>query len=135
METGEIIGYIVSVIAGGGVTQFVNWRINKRKAKAEAKQSEIEVVSKLIETVYKPTIEHQNDRIAQLEQEVKDLREEKKQMQLDYEKQIKDLKVEYTKQLTSLEKRMLEISRAVGLNTTKQVRASNGQFVKASNEA
>ena len=53
METGEIIGYIVSVLAGGGVTQFINWRINKRKAKAEAKQSEIEVVSKLIDTVYK----------------------------------------------------------------------------------
>lgn len=134
MELDTILTIVGSAVGGGGLTQLVNWRINKRKAKAEVKQSEIEVIAQTVQTVYEPIIKQQNDRIAELDSEVKQLREEKRQLQKDYEKQIKDLKEDYNKQLASLEKRMLELSRAVGLRTTQQVRAKNGQFTKIDNK-
>ena len=133
MDLSEIFGYIASAIAGGGLTGVINWRINKGKAKAELKMSELEVISKTVETVYEPIIKQQNDRIAQLDSEVRELRVEKKQMQKDYEAQISQMKDEYTKQIQALEKRMLEISRAVGLQTTRQVRSKDGRFMKLAN--
>lgn len=130
MELGEILGYVVSAVAGGGLTGIVNWRINKKKAKAELKMSELEVISKTVETVYEPIIKQQNERIAQLDTEVRELRAEKKQMQKEYETQISQIREEYSKQIQSLEKRMLEISRAVGLQTAKQARSADGRFTK-----
>ena len=130
MDIGEIIGLAVSAACGGGLTQFINWRVNKRKASVEVQQSEIEVIASTVRTVYEPIIKQQNDRIAQLDAEVQQLRKDKFQMQEAYEAQIKTIKDEYGRQISNLEKRMLEVSRAVGLKTAKQVRAANGQFVK-----
>lgn len=135
MEFGDIWTYVISVISAGGITQIVNWRINKRKAKAEVKQSEIEVIASTVRTVYEPIIKQQNERIGELDKEVKDLRAEKRKMQEDYEKQIQNLRDEHNKQIAALEKRMLEVSRAIGLRTANQSRAANGQFVaKSGNE-
>jgi len=130
MELGEIFGYIASAVGGGGLTAIINWRVNKSKAKAELKMSELEVIAQTVQTVYEPIIHQQNERIAQLDAEVKELRDEKKQMQKDYELQIAQIKEEYNKQIQSLEKRMLEISRAVGLKTVNQARSADGKFVK-----
>lgn len=131
MEMSEIWGYILTAVGSGGITQIVNWRINKRKAKAEVQQSEIEVIAATVRTVYEPIIKQQNDRIAELDKEVKDLRAEKRRMQEEYEKQIQGLREEHNKQISALEKRMLEVSRAVGLRTATQTRAANGQFTSS----
>ena len=124
MEFGDIWSYIVAVIGAGGITQLVNWRINKKKASVEVQSSELQLIAETVRTVYEPiidqqnrTIEKNNERINALEAEVEKLREEKHALQDQYQEQIQ-----------KLEKRILEITRAVGLNTTKQVRDANGRF-------
>lgn len=126
MEFGDIWSYIVAAIGAGGVTQLVNWRINKKKANVEVQTSELQLIAETVRTVYEPIIEQQNrtieknnERINALEAEVEKLREEKHILQDQYQEQIQ-----------KLEKRILEITRAVGLNTTKQVRDANGRFAK-----
>ena len=124
MEFGDIWSYIVAAIGAGGITQLVNWRINKKKANIEVQSSELQLIAETVRTVYEPIIEQQNrtieknnERINALEAEVEKLREEKHTLQDQYQEQIQ-----------KLEKRILEITRAVGLNTTKQVRDANGRF-------
>jgi len=124
MEFGDIWSYIVAAIGAGGITQLVNWRINKKKASVEVQSSELQLIAETVRTVYEPIIEQQNrtieknnERINALEAEVEKLREEKHLIQDQYQEQIQ-----------KLEKRILEITRAVGLNTTKQVRDANGRF-------
>lgn len=124
MEFGDIWSYIVAAIGAGGITQLVNWRINKKKASVEVQSSELQLIAETVRTVYEPIIEQQNrtieknnERINALEAEVEKLREEKHALQDQYQDQIQ-----------KLEKRILEITRAVGLNTTKQVRDANGRF-------
>ena len=124
MEFGDIWSYIVAAIGAGGITQLVNWRINKKKASVEVQSSELQLIAETVRTVYEPiidqqnrTIEKNNERINALEAEVEKLREEKHALQDQYQEQIQ-----------KLEKRILEITRAVGLNTTKQVRDANGRF-------
>ena len=126
MEFGDIWSYIVAAIGAGGITQLVNWRINKKKANVEVQTSELQLIAETVRTVYEPIIEQQNrtieknnERINALEAEVEKLREEKHILQDQYQEQIQ-----------KLEKRILEITRAVGLNTTKQVRDANGRFAK-----
>lgn len=120
MEINEIWGYIISAVSGGGLTQLVNWRLNKKKAGVELQQSEVAVIAETVRSVYEPIIRQQNERIDELNKEVKQLREEKRQMQEDYQKQIK-----------ALEERMLALSRAVGFKATQQARdPNNGRYVK-----
>lgn len=120
MDIGEIIGYISTAIGGGLFMQIIHWRTDKKKASVEIQASEIQLISETVRTVYEPIIEQQNRRIQQLDDEVQMLREEKRNMQKDYQEQI-----------AKLEKRMLELSKAVGLKATARARASNGQFIKA----
>lgn len=124
MEFGDIWSYVVAAIGAGGITQLINWRINKKKANVEVQSSELQLIAETVRTVYEPiidqqnrTIEKNNERINALEAEVEKLREEKHALQDQYQEQIQ-----------KLEKRILEITRAVGLNTTKQVRDANGRF-------
>ncbi len=124
MEFGDIWSYVVAAIGAGGITQLINWRINKKKATVEVQSSELQLIAETVRTVYEPiidqqnrTIEKNNERINALEAEVEKLREEKHALQDQYQDQIQ-----------KLEKRILEITRAVGLNTTKQVRDANGRF-------
>lgn len=70
MDFGEIMTYAATALGGGGIAGLLNWRWNKRKAAAETKQDEIEVIRKTIEEVYKPTIDYQNDQIEKLRQTV-----------------------------------------------------------------
>lgn len=70
MDFGEIMTYAATALGGGGIASVLNWRWNKRKAAAETKQDEIEVIRKTIEEVYKPTIDYQNDQIEKLRQTV-----------------------------------------------------------------
>ena len=70
MDFGEIMTYIGTALGGGGIASVLNWRWNKRKAAAETKQDEIEVIRKTIEEVYKPTIDYQNQQIKELRETV-----------------------------------------------------------------
>ena len=118
MDFGEIVGYVVAALGGGGLTQIINWRVNRRGKTAEVKSDEIDNMRKAMEDFYKPLLHHQderiaaaNARIAELESEVKTLRDEKRQMELSYQKQIADLQQQIT-----------TITRALGIKASKQIR-------------
>ena len=118
MDLGEAIGYVVTALGAGGLTQIINWRLSKRKATAEVKSDEIDNMRKAMEDFYKPLLQHQderiaaqNARIAELETEVKTIRDEKRQMELSYQKQISDLQMQIT-----------TITKALGIKASKQIR-------------
>lgn len=119
MEAGEIIGYVLTALGGGGVTQFFNWRLNKRRGNAEVKRDEIENIHRTVEDVYKPLVEQQNIRIKELETEVRELRN-----QLAKERQ------EHQDAMAAMQKQIVEINRALGLNAKKAIRdKKTGQFI------
>ena len=118
MDWGEIVGYVATALGAGGLTQIINWRIGKRKATAEVKSDEIDNMRKAMEDFYKPLLQHQderiaaqNARIAELETEVKTIRDEKRQMELSYQKQISDLQMQIT-----------TITKALGIKASKQIK-------------
>lgn len=70
MEFGEIMTYVGTALGGGGIASLLNWKWNKRKAAAETKQDEVEVVRKIIDEVFKPTVEYQEKQITELRETV-----------------------------------------------------------------
>ena len=117
MEIGEIITYVVTALGGGGAGWLVNWKWGRRKEAANVKADEIETMKKAMEDFYDPLLKKQNARIAELEGEVKTLRD-----QLAYERN------EHQKQIADLQKQITEITRALGIRAVKQVRNNKGQF-------
>ena len=117
MEIGEIITYVVTALGGGGAGWLVNWKWGRRKEAASVKSDEIETMKKAMEDFYDPLLKKQNARIAELEGEVKTLRD-----QLAYERN------EHQKQIADLQKQITEITRALGIKAVKQVRNAKGQF-------
>ena len=117
MEIGEIITYIGTALGGGGLGWLVNWKWGRRKEAANVKADEIETMKKAMEDFYDPLLKKQNARIAELEGEVKTLRD-----QLAYER------TEHQKQIDSLQKQITDITRALGIKAAKQIRNSKGQF-------
>ena len=117
MELGEIITYIGTAIGSGGLVQLANWKWGRRKEAASVKSDEIETMKKAMEDFYDPLLKKQNARIAELEDEVKTLRE-----QLAYERN------EHQAQIASLQKQITEITRALGIKAARQVRNNKGQF-------
>ena len=130
MEAGEIIGYALTALGGGGVTQFFNWRLNKRKDVASVKSDEIETMRKAMQDFYDPLVKKQNERIAELEQEVKDIRDEKRQMQAEYLKQIDSLQKDYQAQIAALQTQIIEINKALGINAKNTIRTNKSQTKK-----
>lgn len=124
METGEIIGYVLTALGGGGVTQFFNWRLNKRKGTAEVKRDEIENIHRTVEDVYKPLIEQQNLRIKELESEVRELRN-----------QLAKERAEHQESIAAMQKQIVEINRALGINAQRAIRdKKTGQFISPKKE-
>lgn len=120
MDFTEIIGYVGSAIGGGGLTALFNWRYNKKKNAADLKSDEIENMRKAMMDFYEPLVNKQNERIAELEHEVRTLREERRQMELTYQKQIE-----------GLQKQIVEITRALGIKANNRVRDDKtGRYVK-----
>ena len=117
MEIGEIITYVVTALGGGGAGWLVNWKWGRRKEAASVKADEIENMRKAMADFYDPLVERQNKRIAELEDEVKTLRE-----QLAYER------TEHQKQIDSLQKQITDITRALGIKANKQIRNNKGQY-------
>ena len=120
MELGEIIGYGLSALGGGGIASIFNWRINKRKANAEVKTDELENLRKTMQDFYDPLVKKQNERITELESEVKVLREERREMELAYQKQIQ-----------ILQKQIVEITKAIGIKVNERARdEKTGRYTK-----
>ena len=120
MDFTEIIGYIGSAVGGGGLTALFNWRYNKKKNAADVKSDEIENMRKAMEDFYSPLVRKQNERISELEAEVKTLREERRQMELTYQKQIE-----------ALQRQIVEITRALGIKANNKVRdEKTGRYKK-----
>ena len=117
MEIGEIITYVVTALGGGGAGWLVNWKWGRRKEAANVKSDEIETMKKAMEDFYDPLLKKQNARIAELEGEVKTLRD-----QLAYERN------EHQKQIADLQKQITEITRALGIKAARQIRNNKGQF-------
>lgn len=122
MEFGDIWSYIVTVVGSSGITQLVNWRLNKRKniaevntAEAEAKAAEIDNMRKAMQDFYEPLVNRQNTRIEELEKEIRDLRQDKREMELLYQKQI-----------AQLQEQILQITRALGLKSQKEIKVTKG---------
>ena len=117
MEIGEFLPYIITALGGGSAGWLVNWKWGRRKEAANVKSDEIETMKKAMEDFYDPLVKKQNERIAELEDEVKTLRE-----QLTYER------TEHQAQIASLQKQITEITRALGIKAARQVRNNKGQF-------
>lgn len=98
MAWGEIVGYIGTAIGAGGLTQIVNWRLNRNKAREEVKSDEIDNIKKSVE-VYQTIIADQSKRITELTEEVNGLRE-----------QLRNERGEYQRQIDSLQKQIIEIT-------------------------
>lgn len=123
MELGEIFPYIGTLLGGGGLGWIVNWKWGRRKEAASAKADEIENMRKAMEDFYDPLVKKQNARIAELEAEVKALREDRRKMEESYRKQISDL-----------QKQITEITRVLGIKAVRQVRNNKGQFTSEKEE-
>ena len=124
MDTGEIISYALTALGGGGVTQFLNWRLNKRKGTAEVKRDEIENIHRTVEDVYKPLIEQQNERIKELEAEVRGLRD-----------QLAKERTEHQEAMSAMQKQIVEINKALGINAKKTINNRKPQPQKKKTDA
>jgi len=124
MEMNDIIGYVITAVGGGGAGWLVNWKWGRRKEAASVKSDEIETMKKAMEDFYDPLLKKQNARIAELEGEVKTLRD-----QLTYERN------EHQKQIADLQKQITEITRALGIKAAKQIRNNKGQFTSEKEES
>ena len=123
MELGEIIPYIGTLLGGGGLGWLVNWKWGRRKEAASVKADEIDNMRKAMEEFYDPLVKKQNARIGELEAEVKTLRD-----QLAYER------TEHQKQIDALQRQITEITRALGIKATRQIRNAQGQFTSEKEE-
>ena len=124
MELGEIIPYIGTLLGGGGLGWLVNWKWGRRKEAASVKADEIDNMRKAMEEFYDPLVKKQNARIGELEAEVKTLRD-----QLAYER------TEHQKQIDALQRQITEITRALGIKATRQIRNAQGQFTSEKEES
>lgn len=116
---GEVIGYVISFVGGGGLMTLINWKNNKNKGAVEVKLDEIEALHDTIEKVYEPTIRFQKGRIEDLESQVRSLQE-----QLSNER--KDRQVE----MDLMNKRIIAITTALGMKAEIQIRNEKGGNVK-----
>lgn len=130
MDVYEILSYAATAVGAGGLTQFLNWRASKRTAAAEAAKAEVGVKADEIENirksleVYQTIIADQNARIAELTAEVQQLRDEKAQMERDYQRQLR-----------AMQGQISDLYRALGVKTQKAARGADGRFKKGDGDA
>jgi len=118
MEFGDVWGYIITALGGGGITQLLNWRLNKKKnqaevnaAEAEVETTKIENMRKAMEEFYEPLVNSQNRRITELETENARLREDMREMERTHQAQI-----------AQLQEQILQISKAIGINAKNAIK-------------
>ena len=124
MNFGEIIPYIITALGGGSAGWLVNWKWGRRKEAANVKSDEIETMKKAMEDFYDPLLKKQNARIAELEGEVKTLRDQLAYERTEHQKQIES----QNQQIAALQKQITDITRALGIKAARQIRNGKGQF-------
>lgn len=118
MDFGEIMTYAATALGGGGIAGLLNWRWNKRKAVAETKQDEVEVVRKIIDEILQPTIERQKQELAEVRAENKTLRENYDTLLEKYDtlsaqvKECADSRDDCHKMLAALKEEMSRLQRS-----------------------
>lgn len=118
MDFGEIMTYAATALGGGGIAGLLNWRWNKRKAAAETKQDEVEVVRKIIDEILQPTIERQKQELAEVRAENKTLRENYDTLLEKYDtlsaqvKECADSRDDCHKMLAALKEEMSRLQRS-----------------------
>lgn len=110
MNFGEILGYIVTFVAGGGLMTLITAKFQRKKAAVEVKTDEIKALRDAVDMVYKPLIDTQKDRIQELEAEVKSLREQLKQERKDRQDEI-----------SRMNGQILQITSALGMKVVDEV--------------
>ena len=117
INVGEIIGYVLTFVGGGGLAAIVNWRINRKKASVEVKVDEIQALHDTIELVYEPLVTKLKERVAEQDNEIASLR---KQLTEEREARQREMKM--------MNDRILAITSAIGLNTRDYIRDNLGRF-------
>ena len=112
METsfGEILGYVVTFVAGGGLMTLLTARFKRKQAAVDVKKDEIKALRDAVEMVYQPLINTQKDRIQELENEVKSLRE-----QLQKEREARQ------NEMNLMNKQILQITSALGIQVVSRI--------------
>lgn len=111
MDFENVWTYVITFVGGGGITQLVNWRLNKRKNVAEVKSDEIETMRKAMADFYEPLVDSQNRRISELESENSRLRNDMREMERNHQAQI-----------AQLQEQILQISKVLGVNAKNVIR-------------
>lgn len=115
MDWQGIIPEILTFIAGGGLVGLVTLGSRKKKADVEVKVDEIKALHDTIEMVYQPTITHLNNRVAQLEDEVKGLRT-----------QLSTERADHQNEINLMNQQILAITKALGIKATTKIRQDKG---------
>ena len=119
MDIDSIVSLVLGILGGGAGGGVLGWRMTRKKQAAEVKADEIENMRKAMEDFYGPLVKKQNERIAELESEVKQLRNDRREMEVAYQKQISEL-----------QKQIVEITRVLGIKANRQARNERGQFTR-----
>lgn len=115
MDWQGIIPEILTFIAGGGLVGIVTLGSRKKKADVEVKVDEIKALHDTIEMVYQPTIAHLNNRVEQLEDEVKTLRS-----------QLASERADHQNEINLMNQQILAITKALGIKATTKIRQEKG---------
>ena len=111
MDWQGIIPEILTFIAGGGIVGLFTIPAKKKKADVEVKVDEIRALHDTIEMVYQPTINHLNNRVEQLEGEVKTLRS-----------QLASERADHQNEINLMNQQILAITKALGIKATTKIR-------------
>lgn len=111
MDWQGIIPEILTFIAGGGIVGLFTIPAKKKKADVEVKVDEIKALHDTIEMVYQPTINHLNNRVEQLEGEVKTLRS-----------QLANERADHQNEINLMNQQILAITKALGIKATTKIR-------------
>lgn len=115
MNWQELIPQLLSFVAGGGLVGLVTLGARKKKADVEVKVDEIKALHDTIEMVYQPTITHLNNRVEQLEGEVKTLRT-----------QLASERADHQNEINMMNQQILAITKALGIKATSQIHKEKG---------
>lgn len=115
MDWQGIIPEILTFIAGGGIVGICTIPARKKKADVEVKVDEIKALHDTIEMVYQPTINHLNNRVEQLEGEVKNLRS-----------QLASERADHQNEINLMNQQILSITKALGIKATTKIRQDKG---------
>lgn len=137
MDYGNIIGMFISAVGASVLTRIFTIRARVRKEKAGAAKAETEVkadqidnIERLVEKVYKPTIETLENQVKELRWEVTQLRQENARVIAENE-EFKSQNKQYRKVILELRPDLIpENPTRRGENGKRAPRNPDGTFAK-----